>query len=644
VVGDATITTGPTINAVVAPTLRTFLQMLYPVNEGYLDLRALPSRAQAFIPIGDKAGVATFLSTHAEEHVYIGVATRRSAESGALENCAELSCVFVDIDFKTTSEADARERLATFPLSPSLVINSGGGLHVYWLMREPFRLPEEADAAQSLLRRVAQHFGGDLASAEPARVLRVPTSFNVKYDPPRLVTIEHIESTTYNASEFDEWLPAEIRPNRSAGQPFTAPERICDGTRNDTLYRTGRSLHAKGFSGAAITAALLAENGEKCDPPLGDDEVRRIAHNAATQRDHDDFDPTPGARATIGGKPPTETPQSFAETAPIFLARLDQQKRPPDLVTGLLPGCGSAMFHGQPRVMKTLALLDLSIACATGTTAFSMAELAAPEAVAVWYLSEEDPQIEVRDRLRALLAGRSIEVPERLHLSVQQSIDLDDPTWQQAVIAYAIAHAVRLTIIDPVRASTAAADQGPRELQPFASFLRQFTRETGSVLFLGHHDTKPPRQGEDTRSRPQRASGGGIFSIIDCPIHIERVDNEEKTATKSLITPTGYKFGAAPAPLLVTLQTDAPTQPTWIRLVGETTNATDAVRVALHDRILAYLRAHSGTSGTKLASGLHRSKNDVFAALEALRRAGAVDYYARGQAHLWFVPGWAVKP
>lgn len=58
-----------------------------------------------------------------------------------------------------------------------------------------------------------------------------------------------------------------------------APERITEGSRNDTLFRLACSLRSKGMSEAGITAALLAENRERCNPPLDDKEVEKICRS-----------------------------------------------------------------------------------------------------------------------------------------------------------------------------------------------------------------------------------------------------------------------------------------------------------------------------------------------------------------------------
>lgn len=56
---------------------------------------------------------------------------------------------------------------------------------------------------------------------------------------------------------------------------------IPEGQRNDAIFRLGCSLRARGLTEAAIQAALLEENRVRCQPPLPDDEVRRIAVSAA---------------------------------------------------------------------------------------------------------------------------------------------------------------------------------------------------------------------------------------------------------------------------------------------------------------------------------------------------------------------------
>jgi hypothetical protein len=174
------------------PAWPSFFGGLFARCDGLIELRALPSASRVFCPPTDHDEIAKFLTTYDHENLYMGVATRRDSSNGKLENCLHVGALFTDIDFKSTPEPDARERLARLVCAPSAVVHSGGGLHAYWWLREPLTLPDDAARAKSLLRRLAVAVGGDLAAAEPARVLRVPGTWNRKpeYGEPRAVRIE----------------------------------------------------------------------------------------------------------------------------------------------------------------------------------------------------------------------------------------------------------------------------------------------------------------------------------------------------------------------------------------------------------------------------------------------------------------------
>jgi hypothetical protein len=171
------------------------LSLVFAECPGWLELRAFPSTARIFLRPDDDAGIARFVVQHQEQDCYFGVATRRdphAAHPGALANCAHLGVLFADVDFKTTPEPDVRARLARLaPFGPAAIVASGGGWHLYFGLREPLVLPDEAPVAKTALRRLARTLGGDLSAAEPARILRLPGTVNFKptYGTPRRVSL-----------------------------------------------------------------------------------------------------------------------------------------------------------------------------------------------------------------------------------------------------------------------------------------------------------------------------------------------------------------------------------------------------------------------------------------------------------------------
>jgi hypothetical protein len=182
-------------------------------------------------------------------------------------------------------------------------------------------------------------------------------------------------------------------------------------------------------------------------------------------------------------------------------------------------------------------------------------------------------------------------------------------------------------VLDPLRSVTETADQGPRELKPFALFLRRFIRETGAVVLIVHHDVKPSANGTDQRRRPQRASGGGIFSIADSPIHVDRVDE-----TRRMLIPTAYKFAADPPAVTVRLEQGLG----WLRMVGEETTAAKADDAALDLRIIEFLKNSPYAYGNAVTKGVRANKELVLQRLKTLAGRGLVDSVAEGKGIKWF--------
>jgi hypothetical protein len=74
---------------------------------------------------------------------------------------------------------------------------------------------------------------------------------------------------------------------KAAGHSEGGP--ILDGDRNNHLTSLAGTMRRRGMSEAAIRAALMAENEERCVPPLSETEVAQIAKSAgryAPGQDH----------------------------------------------------------------------------------------------------------------------------------------------------------------------------------------------------------------------------------------------------------------------------------------------------------------------------------------------------------------------
>ena len=188
---------------------------LYQFSEGKVELRALPSRRQAYFEIVDQAGIDEFCQQHKHEDCYFGVATRDGA-GGKKENIVHFPALWADVDFKNTPREIAWDLLKKFPFKPSAIVKSGGGAHVYFFLKEPAE-KNEWRRIEDANKRIAYALSADTGATDAARILRVPGTLNHKYDPPRRVVVSTTEKFSYTIEAFLEILP----PVEDARRPTT---------------------------------------------------------------------------------------------------------------------------------------------------------------------------------------------------------------------------------------------------------------------------------------------------------------------------------------------------------------------------------------------------------------------------------------
>jgi hypothetical protein len=178
-----------------------------------------------FVTIEKIDSIPTLLNAYRGYNVYFGVATRRYGDLSK-DGINEIPCLWVDIDFTDKSGVDIpnkeeiTQRLKDFPLKPSFLINSGGGIHAYWILKTPF-LKSDIPLAENLLKRVAFYFGADKSSTDASHNLRIPGTWNFKpkYKTPRKVTIEEFHpENEYSPDDFEAFLPQAEEPYHSTGE------------------------------------------------------------------------------------------------------------------------------------------------------------------------------------------------------------------------------------------------------------------------------------------------------------------------------------------------------------------------------------------------------------------------------------------
>lgn len=173
------------------------------------------SKASAFAASG--------LNTYFALASYEPGTTRRLAENARL-----MRSLFIDLDisetglskgkipkpvYKTKKEAIAAlyafmEETGLDKLGKPWLVDSGGGAHAYWPLSEDIPIAEWKALAERLKRTAAsKKLRIDMAvTADAARVLRMPGTLNVKYDPPKMSSVKSV-GDIFDFADLDALLP-----------------------------------------------------------------------------------------------------------------------------------------------------------------------------------------------------------------------------------------------------------------------------------------------------------------------------------------------------------------------------------------------------------------------------------------------------
>jgi hypothetical protein len=108
--------------------------------------------------------------------------THKSKKEHALPNRLVVTCVWADLDvgpdkpYRTM--LDALKTIKALKPPPNLIVESGSGLHVYYLLEEAREVSRER--FENLLRSLAKLLKGDPGAARASRLMRVPNTRNWK--------------------------------------------------------------------------------------------------------------------------------------------------------------------------------------------------------------------------------------------------------------------------------------------------------------------------------------------------------------------------------------------------------------------------------------------------------------------------------
>ncbi len=173
-------------------------------------------------------------------------------------------CVVLDVDVKTDGPESLRDLEAAQGSLPDTVrvLTPAGGTHLY------FAYPPNVDKVPNSASKV----GRGLDVRGDGGYVVAPPSPGYQWD-------AGAHPDDRDLAPVPDWLLALMLAPPERTSSVSRAEPIREGERNSTLASLAGTLRRPGMTAEAIEAALLVENERRCDPPLPDDEVRKIARS-----------------------------------------------------------------------------------------------------------------------------------------------------------------------------------------------------------------------------------------------------------------------------------------------------------------------------------------------------------------------------
>lgn len=232
-------------------------------------------------------------------NIYVGANSRKKNGGATADDVSVARCLFVDFDH--TTEAKVQETLDElgFP-PPTLLMNSGHGIHAYWRIQEPMTNLQQWTQDQ---KRLIATVDSDKAIHDPPRVMRLPGFINHKEPVAQSCIIDAETARIYLLADLRENLASieapKAPPPRRIAPPASDDEKVLratayaakweaasEGERNNQAMRHAADMTRDFDLPDADAWPILWNWNLTNSPPLEEAELRKALTNGEKYGTH----------------------------------------------------------------------------------------------------------------------------------------------------------------------------------------------------------------------------------------------------------------------------------------------------------------------------------------------------------------------
>ena len=255
---------------------REFLERVLPLEGGdYFGASIGPNNKYAQTKLESLDALSAYIEGKKQQHHNVFFATGTYTEQRLAKDTQFKKALYVDIDtgidkpYSTKKQAVgevARFIKESKFLKPSIIVDSGNGVHVYWTLDKPVALDTWVALANALESMCEQHhlLVDSKVTTDAARILRVPGTVNYKNtDDPRRSTVLMSTTTEYPVATVSQSL---------IGTTSTALEllkgTVSDDLDMDTTYGDEPRFAAHMIEKCGVLGDTNLTGGEGQDEPF----------------------------------------------------------------------------------------------------------------------------------------------------------------------------------------------------------------------------------------------------------------------------------------------------------------------------------------------------------------------------------------
>jgi len=278
-------------------------------------------------------------------HIYAGANPRKDYGLSFDVNVPLCRCVFADFDHIETdgiSWADyVDQKIADAGLpEPTLVMNSGHGIHAYWRLAEP----AEPEIWTQTQKRLSAALESDPVIHNPERIMRLPGFRNHKDPPADCYLLRSDKSIVWPLADISRALPLAAKPREQESNPpaiqdgyteikaratlYACKWPACsEGDRNQVAYRHSAQMLIDFALHESDAWDVVCEWNRSNNPPLDENELRGTFRSAQQHAKGTKGTKAVSARRRQREKPaePVATPRVTVSPSDELAAMIDAQ-------------------------------------------------------------------------------------------------------------------------------------------------------------------------------------------------------------------------------------------------------------------------------------------------------------------------------